>query len=543
MNNSNPPKKQVFLQSIAMALGTMTSRVLGLLRDMAFAAMFSRTITDAWGVAFRIPNLFRRLLGEGSLAVSFIPVFVEARVEDSSLVRSRNLVNSFYTMLLVILIVLTALGIIFAEPIVRLLVEGNFSEIPGKFELTVRMTRIMFSFIFLMSNYAFFMGILNALGQFGLPAMAPTFFNIAMIISNFVPKSWQPVEGDALAWGVIVGGILQVAILVPSLIKKNYLPKVSRQMWNPDVRRVLLNMLPGMLGTGLLQITTIINTNFASSLGEGTNTYIFLADRLLELPLSLVAVSLGTALLPTLSSLWSQGERHRMSETSNFYLRVNMFMAMPAAVGLYVLALPIVELLFQRGRFTLSDSLVTASVVRMYAFTLLASSSVRVLVPAYYAVKNTWFPAVVSFICLVVHVLVAPQLMRVYGIEGLVGSTLISATLNLLFLVFSYRFFINPFGIKLWLRQLILFLIPSSGLFFIASQYLWIRSWLGGILSGGGDSLVVKLASLIVVIICGAAVYLSIAYLMKLEECFSALNTVFRKINRQFSNEYKGLKK
>ena len=126
-----------------MALGTMTSRVLGLLRDMAFAAMFSRTITDAWGVAFRIPNLFRRLLGEGSLAVSFIPVFVETRVEDSSLVRSRNLVNSFYTMLLVILIVLTSLGIIFAEPIVRLLVEVNFSEIPGKFELTVRMTRIM----------------------------------------------------------------------------------------------------------------------------------------------------------------------------------------------------------------------------------------------------------------------------------------------------------------------------------------------------------------------------------------------------------------
>lgn len=529
-------KKQVFMQTLAMSMGTMSSRVLGLVRDMAFAAMFSRTTTDAWGVAFRIPNLFRRLLGEGSLAVSFIPVFVESRVQDPTLIRSKNLVNSFYTLLLLILSVLTALGILFAEPIVRILVEGHFSEIAGKFELTVRMTKIMFSFIFLMSNYAFFMGILNALGQFGLPAMAPTFFNIAMIISNFIPKSWQPVEGDALAWGVVVGGLLQAGVLVPALIKKQYLPKLTKQIWNSDVRRILLNMLPGILGTGLLQITTIINTNFASSLGEGTNTYIFLADRLLELPLSLVSVSLGTALLPTLSHMWSIGDSKKMIDTSNFYLRVNIFMAMPAAVGLYFLALPIVELLFQRGQFSLSDSLVTAAVVKMYAFTLIASSSVRVVVPAYYAVKNTWFPAVVSFVCLVVHVIVAPIWMKKFGIQGLVGSTMMSAGLNFILLIGFYRFFIGEFHVGFFLKKILLFLIPSAGLFGVTLGYLPVRMFLG-------DSLVAKIVALLAIIGVGAVVYLGIAYICKIEECFSALNSVISKTFRRLGIDFKVPKK
>jgi putative peptidoglycan lipid II flippase len=323
-----------------------------------------------------------------------------------------------------------------------------------------------------------------------------------------------------------------MGLLVPSLIKKNYLPKITKQMWNLDVKRILLNMVPGILGTGLLQITTIINTNFASSLGEGSNTYIFLADRLLELPLSLVAVSLGTALLPTLSYMWSSGDSKKMIETSNFYLRVNLFIALPASVGLYFLALPIVELLFQRGQFTLSDSLITASVVKMYAFTLVASSSVRVLVPAYYAVKNTWIPAVVSFICLVGHVVVAPILMRAYGIEGLVGSTMLSAGLNLGLLVSFFGRFIGEFHVGTFFKKISLFALPALGLYLVTLGYLPLRIFLG-------DTLLAKLFSLILVIGVGAVVYLGTAYLLKIEECFSAIQTVAGKVLKRLQSNKK----
>ncbi len=429
-----------------MAFGTMTSRILGLVRDMAFAALFSLTITDAWNVAFRLPNMFRRLLGEGSLSVSFIPIFVETKLQDES--KARNLVNSFYVVLLLILAALTTAGILFAEPLVRFMVEDHFDAVPGKFDLTVRFAQIMFGFIFLMSSYAYFMGILNALGSFALPAVAPTFFNIAMIIANFIPREWQAVEGDALAWGVIAGGILQTGILLPALAKRGYLPKLRFSGWSPQIANIFKNMIPGMLGMGLLQITTLINTNFASQMGEGSNSYIYYADRLLELPLSLVSVSLGTALLPTLSRLWASQEKSKMIETANYYVRLNLFVAIPAALGLFFLGIPIVELLFQRGKFSAADALETGSILQVYAFTLVVSSSVRVLVPSFYAIKNTWYPAVVSGVCLVGHIFIAPILMQKWGLQGLVLSTLISAFANFILLLAAYPWMIGrfPFG-------------------------------------------------------------------------------------------------
>lgn len=501
---------------------------------MAFAAMFSRTVTDAWGVAFRLPNMFRRLLGEGSLSVSFIPVFVEARVADEQGRRAHNLVNSFYTMLLLVLGVLTALGIIFAEPIVRLLIENNFADIPGKFELTVRMAQIMFCFIFLMSTYAFFMGILNALGQFALPAMAPTLFNIAMIVANFIPKEWQKVEGDALAWGVVVGGLLQTGVLIPALIKSGYFPKFSTLWKNPDVMRVWKNMLPGMLGMGLLQITTIINTNFASSLGEGSNTYVYLADRLLELPLSLVAVSLGTALLPSLAKMWAEKRAQDMIDTTNYYLRLNLFVAIPAAIGLYMLATPIVTLLFARGKFVSEDIAFTAMVVQVYSLTLVASSSVRVFVPSFYAIKNTWFPAVVSGVCLVVHVFLAPYLMELRGLQGLVFSTFVSAALNFALLFMGFYYFIGSFGLGKFTVRVLKFLVPSLALYGVTLMHPYIYQMI--------DQWVPKaslILSLVLVIPAATLAFAIVSYVIKIEEFHGVWNPLSAKIYRRFLAYYK----
>jgi putative peptidoglycan lipid II flippase len=524
------PADRVVLQALSMAFGTMTSRVLGLIRDQVFAALFNSTITDAWVVAFRIPNMFRRLLGEGSLSVSFIPVFVDTQVEDPTGVRTRNLVNGFYTVLLVFLGLLTALGILFAEPIVRILVEDHFNNIPGKFELTVHMTQVMFGFIFLMSTYAFFMGILNALGKFALPAMAPTFFNIAMIASNFWPRSWQAIDGESLAWGVMAGGFLQTAILVPALIKEGFFPKLRWLGMTKDISKVWMNMIPGAMGMGLLQIMTMVNTNFTASLGNKANTAIYLADRLLELPLSLVSVSLGTALLPTLAALWSRGEKAKTTETANYYLRLNLFVAVPAALGLFFLSTPIVQLLFERGHFTPEDTAVTASVLQIYSFTLILSSSVRVLVPSYYAVKNTWFPAVISGVCLVSHILLAPIWMKYYGIQGLVASTCTTAGINLMLLILFYQTFIGRLGIGKILFSFLKFLVAGSVLAGICMMYPFV---FGAFMNFGLGVLIPRLIAIIFVIGFAAVGYAAMSYVLKTEEAHHVFNSLLGRIRRK----------
>ncbi len=524
-------RAKVVLYAASMAFGTLTSRVLGLVREMAFAAFFGRTVTDAWTAAFRLPNLFRRLLGEGSLSVSFIPVFVEARLADPEQngqpsVRAKNLVNSFYTLLLVVLSVLTVLGIIFAEPVLNLLLDPKYLEVAGKMALTVRFARIMFGFIFLMSTYAFFMGILNALGKYALAAMAPTFFNVAMIVSTLLPNRFFSVEGDGLAWGVLVGGLLQTLVLVPSLISKGYFPSFSFQWRNPDIYRIFKSMAGGFIGLGLMQITTLVNMRFASHLGEGAISYIYWADRLLELPLSLVSVSLGTALLPTLAAMWSRKEATRMSETTHFYLRLNLFVAIPSALGLYFLARPIVELLFQRGHFSSDDTLATATVVQIYSLILVPTSCVRVLAPAYYAVKNTWFPALVSGFSLIVHVIIAPILMRNYGLSGLNFSAFVSSGLNFILLLGLYSRFITSFQWAHLGVQTLKFFVPGLCM---AGTLLLYPFWRGLML----ENFLGHLLSLGFALMLAAIVYLGISTLMRLEENTATVERVYKKIFRR----------
>lgn len=443
-----------------MAFGTMTSRVLGQLRESLLAAYFDKRITDAWGAAFRLPNLFRRLLGEGSLSVSFIPVFVESNQEGQ--VRAQNLVNTVYTFLLIVLGCLTTFGILHPEPLLRLVLDQAYINDVDKYLLTLRLTKLMFGFIFFVSSYAFMMGILNALGQFALPAIAPTLWNLAMIISTIAPRSWFPVVGDQLGWGVLIGGFLQAALLIPALIKAGFFPKLSLDFRNPDFQRVIRNMIPGLFGMGLLQFTTIVNLRFSSSLHEGTISYINYVDRLIELPLSLISVSLGTALLPMLSGLFSSNQKHRMSETAQNYLELNLLLAMAAAAGLYSLAQPIVQLLFGRGHFQLADVIATAEILKTYCWIMIFSSAVRVLTPAYYAIKNTWFPAVVSGGCLVIHIIIAPILMDLWQVRGLMISTTISASLNLIFLLTFFPFFITGFNYKTFFGRVIKFIILAT---------------------------------------------------------------------------------
>ncbi len=482
VNIGHPDKQDqsVLKNALAMAFGTMTSRLLGQLRESLLAAYFDKQVTDAWAAAFKLPNMFRRLLGEGSLSVSFIPLFVEAKLDNQF--RAQNLVNTIYTFLLIILGGLTTFGVLYPDLLLNLILDPNYVADTEKYLLTLRLTKIMFGFIFFISSYAFMMGILNALGQFALPAIAPTLWNMAMIVFTILPQTTFPVRGDQLGWGVLLGGFLQAAMLVPALIKAGYFPRFSFDFRNSDFKRVVKNMIPGILGMGLLQFTTIINLHFSSSLAEGTISYINYVDRLIELPLSLISVSLGTALLPMLAGLFSRNDKDKMSAVTQQYLELTLLLSMAAAAGLYVLAQPIVQLLFGRGQFKLSDVILTSQILKTYCWIMIFSSAVRVLTPAYYAIKNTWFPAVVSGVCLVMHVLLAPILMQRYHVHGLMLSTTVSAALNLFLLLMFFPRFITGFRYSTFMKNVLIFALLAVVTGAAASVFYSLQQVLAGTL-------------------------------------------------------------
>lgn len=517
----NHEKNQVVKKALSMAMGTFSSRLLGLIRETLLTAFFNRTVTDAWTVAFRLPNIFRRLLGEGSLSVSFIPIFIDCLHGQKDEVKAKNLVNSLYTLLLIILTSLTIIGILFPEVFLLPMLSESYIQMADKFDLTVKLARIMFGFIFLMSSYAYFMGILNAFGKFTLAAMAPTLFNISMIISTLIPDHYFSFSGEGLAWGVLVGGVLQAGVLVPTLIQKGFFPVISFDFKNKEMLLVLKNMLPGLFGMGLLQISLIVNQNFASSLGEGVLTYIYLADRLLELPLSLVSVSLGTALLPTLSKYWAENNKVMMVSTAEYYLRLNLYIVLPAATGLYFLSEPIVEVLFKRGEFSAKDVLVTSEVLKIWALIMIPSSCVKILAPAYYAIKNTWFPAVVSLVALIIHILLAPQFMKLWGLRGLNISSLVSNSLNFILLLSFFVYFISHLPHRKILISVGKTLIICAVLSQVSWAYELIKSWNLIAISFLNSGL-----SLGLVIILAGIVMIALSHLFKMEEYEQSIKKV-----------------
>ena len=293
-------------------------------------------------------------------------------------------------------------------------------------------------------------------------------------------------------------------------MKSDYFPKFTFNYKNKDFQKVITNMVPGLLGVGLLQFTTLINLRFSSSLHEGTISYINYVDRLIELPLSLISVSLGTALLPALSGFVAKGEIAKLSQTTRQYLELNLLMTMAAAAGLYVLAHPSVQLLFGHGRFSAEDVLATALILKTYCWIMIFSSAVRVLTPAYYAVKNTWFPAVVSLVCLLTHLVVAPYMMQNYGVHGLMISTIISATLNLTFLLAFFPKLVCAFEYWAFAKNIFVFAVIgilaalAANIYFVVSGYL-------------PEGKLFLLANILFSILSSVVVFLSLGHTLKIK--------------------------
>lgn len=476
--------------AFAMSAGTMLSRVLGFARDAVLGALFDRTVTDAFVVGFRLPNLFRRLLGEGALSVSFIPIYLESLKKSPE--SAQRLASTIFTVLLGLTTTLFALGVVYMPEILRVWVDNpaGYAAVPGKMELTVQLARIMLGYLILVTSYAFCMSVANSLGYFFWPAMAPALFNLAVVIFSFLPAF--EFQGDQLAWGVIAGGVAQLVVVFILLVKIHALPSLKVNLKDPLFHRVLQKMGPGVLGLGVFQIMTIVNTNFAARLEEGAQTYIYFADRILELPQSLIAISLGAALLPRFSNYLTDDRLDLLLEEGHRALRTLLFLALPSALGMLVMSEALTDLLFGRGSFDVHDITMTAQVVSIYSALLLATSVAKVLSPGFYALGDTKSPALFAGVCLVVHVALGSVLVNKFGLSGLAVATTFSSVLNMTLLNIFFRKKLGSlqWGKVIWEgRRWIL------GLCWIALTCLILLPQLKGILGASTSSLVVILVS------------------------------------------------
>lgn len=417
----------------AVGLATLLSRIFGFLRDMVVAGFFGAGFaTDAFFVAFRVPNLLRRLFAEGSLTISFVPVFTEY-LEKKSKEDAISLADTVFTLLSIILVVVTLFGILISPLIVRIIAPG-FTDLPDKYELTVFLTRLMFPYIFFISLVALCMGILNSLRHFAAPALAPVVLNIAIIFAAVFLRNFFDEPVIALAVGVLTGGVLQLVMQFPFLTKMGVKLKPDFNFRHPGLRKIITLMIPAVFGAAVYQINIFIGTLLASFLPEGSVSYLYYADRIVQLPLGVFAIAVGTTSLPSLSKQAVSGDFKEMKETISFSLRLIMLVAIPAMVALIALRVPIISVLFQRGSFDSQSAILTSDALLYYAVGLWAFSGVRVVVPAFYSLQDTKTPVKVAIIALIANIILSVILMFPLKHGGLALATSIASAVNLLIL-------------------------------------------------------------------------------------------------------------
>lgn len=506
-------QKSVFFSALGMGLGTLLSRFLGFFRDILLVGLFPQGVSDAFVLGFRVPNFFRRVLGEGALSVSFIPNYLELKQKSPE--KARQLSHVVFSFVSLLSMSLCLLSFFFTEELILFIVQASsLKEVHIEVDYlkrSVEMARWMIFYLFLVVEFAYCMSVLNAHKKFFMAGLAPALFNLGFIL--IVLASWYfelplSFEGQELAVGVLVGGLLQLLIVVRELYKYVELPSFNFSFDFKPFKRVLLATIPSILGIGILQIISFINIGLCAQVGQGSLTYLYLADRILELPQSLIAVSLGTAMLPNLSELWIKS-RKEFDLSLQRSLRLYLYFAIPSALGLVFLSLPITQLLFQRGQTTLEEVKVVSSLIQIYGFLLMVGGMNRILLPIYYSFKNTWYPAVVSVFVVVGHYFIGNFLVQEFALEGVVSSTLISSFVNFSLLIVGLKIFVGRFYLLGILKSLVSFLplaLMLAGFLFVVRQ--WIPE----------EKNLVFYSMTLVSIGASAFLYFASTYLFKLEE-------------------------
>ena len=514
-----------------VGLAVLCSRVLGLAREQIFAALFGGgRVMDAFTIAFRIPNLLRDLFAEGALSTAFVTVFTRtATLQDSG--AEWRLANKVATLAVVTLSAITLFGIITAPWLVALLAPG-FD--PAKAALTVTLTRIMWPFILLVSLAALVMGMLNARDVFGMPAMASSFFNLGSIVAGVMLGYWlDPHFGPrailGLAIGTLIGGGLQLLVQLPALGREGYRFRPDVRWRDPGVRAILRLMGPSVVAASTTQVNVLVNSVFASELGDGPTFWLTVAFRLMQLPLGIFGVALGTVALPLLARMAATGNTAAFRSELARGMRLAFLMTIPASIGLMVLAEPIISVLYQHGRFGAYETAESAGALRFYAIGLCGYAALKVLVNAFYALDRRKTPMMVSFVAVALNLVLNWIFTRQlgWGHRGLAFSTACVASSNFLILYFLMR---NQLG-RLESRLMITLLAKLA----LASAALLATCW-------GGNYLLLadwavqpfwpKCASLTLVIGIGAAAFFLCASALGIGEVHDILAALRRRLRR-----------
>jgi putative peptidoglycan lipid II flippase len=388
------------LRSLATVSGmTLLSRILGFVRDFVIARSFGAgMMTDAFFVAFRLPNLLRRMFAEGAFSQAFVPLLAEYRNRRGE-AETKQLVDRTATILFLAVLVVAALGIVGAPLLIYISAPG-FSANADKFALTVELTRITFPYILFMALVALAAGILNTWSRFALPAFTPVLLNLSLIGGALLAAPWFDPPVLALAWAVFLGGLLQLALQLPALKRIDMLPRFQWAPHDPGVRRILLLMGPAVLGVSVSQISLLINTIFASFLPSGSVSWLYYADRLMEFPAGLLGAALGTILLPSLAKCHTDDKHAEFSSLLDWGLRLTLMLTLPAALALAILAVPLLATLFQHGAFTANDVLQSRSALVAYSVGLAGLILVKVLAPGFYSRQDIRTPVKIALITL-----------------------------------------------------------------------------------------------------------------------------------------------
>ncbi len=417
---------------------TMFSRILGFIRDAIIARFFGAgAATDAFFVAFRLPNLLRRIFAEGAFSQAFVPILAEYKNQQGD-EATRTFIAYVSGLLTLILAIVTLAGILAAPWIIYITAPG-FTDTPDKFDLTVRLFRITFPYILLISLVSLAGAILNTWNRFSVPAFAPTLLNISMIISVLFLAPYCEPPIIALGWGVFAGGILQLLYQLPYLQKIGMLvlPRISFR--NSGVWRVLKLMGPAIIGVSVSQISLIINTIFASFLQSGSVSWMYYADRLMELPTGVLGVALGTILLPSLAKSFSTGDHKEYQRLMDWGLRLCFLLALPCAIALAILAEPLTVSLFQYGNFTAYDAVMTQRALIAYCVGLMGLIVVKVLAPGFYSRQDIKTPVKIAIITLILTQLMNFVFIGSLKHAGLALSIGLAACFNALMLYWQLR--------------------------------------------------------------------------------------------------------
>jgi len=495
------------LKALAAVSGmTLLSRIMGFVRDTVIARAFGAGIySDAFFVAFKIPNLLRRLFAEGAFSQGFVPILAEYKARRGH-DETRDLIDHVATLLLLALVIVTVLGVLAAPALVYLSAPG-FSASPQKFEVTVQLLRLTFPYILLISLVSLAGGVLNTYSKFSVPAFTPVLLNLSFIVCALWLTPYFDPPVLALGIAVMLGGVLQLAFQIPHLAKLGLMPRFRLDFRHQGARRILKLMGPAVFGVSISQISLLINTIFASFLVTGSVSWLYYADRLMEFPTGMLGVALGTILLPSLAKHYTDDSPERYSELLDWGLRLTLLLALPAAVALAVLAVPLISTLFFYGKFTAHDLTMTQQALVAYSLGLLGLIMVKVLAPGFYARQNIKTPVKIAL-----FTLLATQLMNLAFIvplrhAGLALSIGLGACLNAGLLYYHLR----RHGIYRPQPGWTAFLFKLGTAVSVMAAVLWFAADTPAWLHGG---LLARAWHLTWVVIAGAASYFAALWLL-----------------------------